>query len=250
MLTLNLAGIDVAWKMGNNPSAIAIGQLQGGVLTVTEICPSVRGREAVLAAVGAEKQLAGIAVDGPLIINNATGKRPGETAVSRRFASRGAATHASNLSLYPNADTVWLAKQLEAQGFDHAVAPPQRFQLECYPHAALIEIFELPKRLLYKRKPGVNIAGQRDGQVALARLLRTLSNRQPLALDTTACRRWLNEDRIQLLRGQALKDNEDVLDALVCLYVAGLFAGGGCEVLGDIRKGYIVVPKPTSRAVD
>ncbi len=40
-----------------------------------------------------------------------------------------------------------------------------------------------------------------------------------------------------------LKDNEDGLDAVFCLYIAGLFAvGAPIRCFGDRDAGYIVVP--------
>ena len=40
-----------------------------------------------------------------------------------------------------------------------------------------------------------------------------------------------------------LKINEDVLDAVVCVYVAALYAAGLREcVFGSVEEGYIYVP--------
>jgi predicted RNase H-like nuclease len=51
-------------------------------------------------------------------------------------------------------------------------------------------------------------------------------------------------DHILGLKGNALKGNEDVLDAVVCLYIAGLYAiGVSEEVFGDEDNGYIYVPR-------
>ncbi|SMG65075.1 conserved hypothetical protein, partial [methanotrophic bacterial endosymbiont of Bathymodiolus sp.] len=53
----------------------------------------------------------------------------------------------------------------------------------------------------------------------------------------------LNESKIQPLKGQALKTNEDALDAIVCLYIAGLHAiNHRGKTFGDLDLGYIWVP--------
>ncbi len=45
------------------------------------------------------------------------------------------------------------------------------------------------------------------------------------------------------MSGQALKSNEDALDAIICLYIAGLYAiGFQGQVFGDKSSGYIWVP--------
>jgi predicted RNase H-like nuclease len=49
--------------------------------------------------------------------------------------------------------------------------------------------------------------------------------------------------KFQLLKGQALKTNEDALDAIVCLYIAGLYAiNHRGKTFGDLDLGYIWVP--------
>ena len=47
------------------------------------------------------------------------------------------------------------------------------------------------------------------------------------------------------LRGQALKHNEDQLDALLCCYLAAHYWYWGAvrnEMIGDLTRGHIVVP--------
>jgi predicted RNase H-like nuclease len=111
----------------------------------------------------------------------------------------------------------------------------------------LIEIFDLPHRLLYKKG---NVDSKRGGQVVLASLLRSLEQSNVLALkipDSFAA--YLNPQVIMQLRGSALKANEDALDSLICLYVCGLYAtGASMQIFGDTVDGYVVVP--TSRAVN
>ncbi len=246
-----LIGVDAAWVMSKHPTALAIGEMVQGNLLVTDIEPALEGRSAVLKSIQSAGSVAGVAVDGPLIINNATGKRPGERAVSKRYAARGAATHASNLGLYPDADTVWLSQELEALGFDHAGALGQPFQIECYPHAALIEIFSLPKRLAYKRKRGFGVSDQRIGQSELARKLCSLAANATVSLEIPDCHRsWFDAARIGTLKGRALKQNEDVLDAIVCLYISALFARSVPGILGSLSEGYIYVPGAVSQVAD
>ena len=61
-----------------------------------------------------------VAVDAPLVISNMTGQRTCETAVGRRYGSRDASCHTSNLTLYPNAASVRLAIELQQDGFSQA----------------------------------------------------------------------------------------------------------------------------------
>ena len=54
----------------------------------------------------------------------------------------------------------------------------------------------------------------------------------------------LQADYIGDLRGAAVKANEDLLDALVCLYIAALYqTDQAAYVFGDVESGYVWVPK-------
>lgn len=242
-MTRRLAGVDSAWVMDKHSSALAIGDLDVTGLRVTELDPAIRGRDVLVNRLLSIEELVGVAIDGPLIINNPTGKRPGEVQVSRVYGSRGAGTHAANLNLYPNADTVRLSEALQANGFAHA-ASRGKFQIECYPHPALIECFGLSRRLAYKRKRGINVDQQRSGQVVLAELIGSLQHSPVLPMRVSSqLSEWLCPERIRSKRGQALKVHEDALDSLVCIYIAALFASGRPLVFGDCTNGYIYVPQ-------
>ena len=114
-----LAGIDLAWQSTRNPTAIAFGELEGAVLELTDIKERIFSSQSVLAELQSVQPLQGIAIDGPLIINNQTGQRICERALSRVYGSRHASCHTSNLTLYPEADGVFLGTELEKLGFTH-----------------------------------------------------------------------------------------------------------------------------------
>lgn len=243
---VRLAGIDLAWQSKRNPTAIAFGELDRSTLKLTGITERIFSPQSVLAELLSVESLQGIAIDGPLIINNETGQRACERSLSREYGSRHASCHASNLTLYTNADGVRIAAELEQHGFKHLGPQREKWQLECYPHPALIEIFQLPERLKYKKG---RVADKRSGQAALAKLMMGLSKSRMIDLhipDTLL--HFFDPERIAELRGLELKHNEDVLDAVVCLYIAALYQFGYPQkVFGDIRNGYVVVPDVETR---
>lgn len=235
-----LAGVDLAWQSERNPTAIAFGELSQNSIKVVSVIPAVYGIENVLKSLTEEKQLCGVAIDASLIINNASGLRPCEKQVSKVYGARNAGCHPTNTTLYPAAGSVYLSQQLIKSGFHHLGF--ERWQIECYPHPSIIEIFNLPERLKYKK--GV-VAEKRRGQRLLAGMLRNLFDSPvlTLAVDETDCA-ILDDSAIDLLRGQALKTNEDCLDALVCLYTAGLYAlGHNGRIFGDTSTGYVWIPQ-------
>ena len=237
--SIYLAGIDLAWNSDRNPSAIAVGRLTGESLFLSAVEPAVVGVSQVLDLLSAREGLRGVAIDAPLIINNQDGKRLCERDVSHEYGARAAGCHPSNKNLYPNAASVALSAALSSSGFGHLLG--ERWQIECYPHPSLIEIFGLDRRLLYKKG---SVADRRAGQIKLASLIASLRNSHALSLDIPCeCEAFFDSERIGTLRGRALKTNEDALDSILCLYIAALYASRKPgRVFGDSRSGYIWVP--------
>lgn len=232
-----LVGLDLAWHTHTKGSGIAVGILKDGVLSVTDVCHDVIGIDNVLARI--PKETTGIAIDAPLIIRNLTSSRSCEKALSRVYSRVGAGCHTSNTTRFPNAASVQLSSSLKSQGFDHC--GKQRWQIEVYPHPALIEVFGLDYRLPYKKG---KLAERRLGQIRLAQLVKSLarSSRLKLRLPSTF-EHHVSPSWIRVLPGVRLKANEDALDAIICLYIAGLYAlGEPMQIFGDIREGYIIVP--------
>jgi predicted RNase H-like nuclease len=242
-----LAGIDLAWKTEGNSTAVVTGSLNGRVLQLEDVYEELRSAQEIFSVLKNTPALRGVAVDASLIINNLHGRRRCEADLTGVYRSRKAGCHPTNLTLYPDPGSVRLSRELAAAGFEHLGRPPGKWQIECYPHPAIIEIFGLPERLAYKKGP---VAARRTGQVRLAELISSLATSPVLQLHIPdGPSRHVSPERIKGLRGAALKHNEDVLDAVVCLYVAGLYhleVTGRTEaagtVFGDTRDGYIYVP--------
>ena len=239
-MTDRLMGIDLAWSPHRNASGIAVGSIRGDRLSVESVNSAVYDLDALLGRIRDVDGLRGIAIDAPLIINNPSGRRPCENQLAAVYSRRWAAPHTSNLGLYPDAASVRLSNALLDDGFAHlGGSGTGKWQVECYPHPAIVEIFGLEKRLAYKKGP---VGERRDGQVRLAGLLKSLRNDPRLSLDVTEFG-IVDEAFILSLTGKALKQNEDALDAIVCLYIAGLCeVDANIQVFGDTDSGYIVVP--------
>lgn len=238
---MQLAGIDLAWRSSKNPTALAIGTLKDSELKLTGIAKDLFGIAPIVTYLSSLSDLSGIAVDGPLIIGNLSGQRKCESLIGRKYGSKHASCHTSNLTLFPKADSVQLSQILASQGFQHLGLASGRWQIECYPHPALIELFNLKERHPYKKG---SVSAKRRGQCELAELLLSLTESPLLRLTIPdVLSQTLRHSHIDSLRGAALKQNEDILDAIVCLYVAGLYAIGTSDyVFGDASEGYIYVP--------
>ncbi len=185
-----------------------------------------------------------IAVDAPILIANATGMRWVDRLTHRYFGHYHGGCYPANLSL-PFADrTVQFGLSLEARGFLHAPAlqPQQlgRYQIEVFPHAAMIHLFGLGRILKYKKG---KLAERR---LELARLRQLILKHLPTS-----------EPRLELeslppipQTGRELKDLEDRLDSLVCAYVSAHWWYWGRErnwVLGGESTSTLEVPLLASK---
>ncbi|WP_226581183.1 DUF429 domain-containing protein [Microseira wollei] len=180
-----------------------------------------------------------IAVDAPTIIPNATGMRLPDKLAHKHFGRYHAGCYPANLGRPFAQRTVEFGLSLEARGFAHApiIAPQQlgRFQIEVFPHPAIVNLFKLDRILKYKKG---KISEKRSELIKLRQhILNHLSTVQP--------RLNLTELPEIPLTGLALKTVEDKLDSLICAYVAAHWWYWGVErnlVLGDRSTGYIIIP--------
>lgn len=236
-----IAGVDLAWMGTRNPTAIAVGKVEPCGVELISILKGLYGTKSVLDALDGIRDLHGVAIDGPLIIKNRTGQRDCERQIGVAYGGRKASCHTSNLDKFPNAAGVQLSSHLAEAGFQHLAPAHGKWQLECYPHPALIEIFGLSERLAYKKGTA---AQKRSGQLELSSLITSLAASSALRLLVPSeFHIYFHPGRISTLKGAQLKENEDVLDAIVCMYIGALYQSGQNQrVFGAEHDGYIYVP--------
>jgi predicted RNase H-like nuclease len=230
-------GIDLAWSA--NPSGLCCLEFVNGKLVLRDLRRET-AIEDIFAWVDRFCPDAGIvAVDAPTLIPNQTGSRVPDRLAHKYFGRFHAGCYPANLGL-PFADrTLGVGFSLEARGFKHAptIEPQQlgRYQIEVFPHPAMIHLFGLDQILKYKK----GAIAQRKLELEKLRqyILEKLPKLEPrLKIET------LPEIPN---KGTELKALEDQLDSLICAYVAAYWWYWGTEknlVLGDRESGYIVVP--------
>ena len=242
-MSVRLAGFDLAWKSEKNTTAASFGDLNGNYLHLTKVYPALRSLGELKSVIQSEDRLFGVAIDAPLIINNISGQRKCEKLLSMAYGGRGVSCHSSNLDLYPHPAGVELSLHLKGRGFQHLQnAATGKFQIECYPHPAIIEMFGLSERLAYKKG---KVAYKKQGQTRLSRYIKALEKSRVISLVIgSEIEEYLEEEYIWSLTGAALKVNEDVLDSIVCTYIGALFAKQSTQTTyGSIEDGYIYVPE-------
>ena len=244
-------GIDLAWR-SRNPTGAAVlkGDRVGARLEVVASLSPGDSISDFITSHSTDNTI--VAIDAPLIIINQTGQRQCETEVGKRYGSREASCHTSNLTLFPNASSVSLTRQLLAEGFVHANPEEQqegKIVAEVYPHAAMVALWDLPKTIKYKKG---KVEQRLKGLETLRSKLAELTKATPALLPSAELDNLLSSDLNQL-RGRSRKAHEDQLDALFCAYLAFYFwywRGKGTHLFGDTECGYILNPtmRPTSRS--
>ena len=185
-----------------------------------------------------------VAVDAPTIIPNLTGSRLPDKLTHKYFGRYHAGCYPANLGLAFADRTVGFGLELENRSFSHApeITPQKlgRYQIEVFPHPAIVELFKLPLILKYKKGRIL------ERRLELIKLYKYIVD----VLPTFTPALNLNSHPVLFAEipttGKALKALEDKLDSLICAYVGAYWWYWGKErniVLGDRANGYIVIPK-------
>lgn len=229
-------GIDLAWGTRSRTGLAVVDE--AGRLLVSGVVRTDEEIDAWLAEHAPDPVV--VAVDAPLVVPNETGQRVCERDIGRAFGRYGASAYPANrtnpLFRPPRGEAL-------AQRHDWTLDPdaplegPRPVCLEVYPHAALIGLFALPQRVLYKKGS--------DRGVGFARLVGLLESVPELGLSDSD--RWQEIRRLVAspARGD-LTRLEDELDAIVCAHVAWLWRHRRplLHVYGDPALGAIVAPLP------
>lgn len=221
-------------------SGVAIREFSSGLTTLTDVEAFI-GRYARGDSV--------VAIDAPLVIQNTDGQRPCETEIGRRFGAADASAHTSNLTMYPNAGSVRLARHLESHGFRHCPQPHKRhlngkWFFEVYTHPAHVVLFRRSRIIKYKKG---RVASRRSGLAEFRGSLREFlcKSDPPLMIDSILLS--FLECSLDTMKGTALKHYEDILDATLCAYLAAYFWAWSYErneMIGTHEIGYIINPMP------
>ncbi len=234
-------GIDLAWSPRNPSGLAALAPGPRGLRVLA--CERATDDDAIVAFVARHLGRGTvIAVDAPLRVPNATGRRPCEALLQARFGRHEAGAHPANRTLLARGGVVRgeaLVARLGALGVREGTldgAGRGHLVLECYPHPAQVVLFGLPRTLKYKKKRQPWPAARRE----LGRLLALLGTLRRPALRLDAALRGALDPAG--LAGTRYKSVEDRVDALVCAYVAALAPLGRLEMLGTVAEGHVVVP--------
>jgi predicted RNase H-like nuclease len=238
------SGFDSAWGARNSGAICHLVLGEDGSLQLDSDPVIANWDYAIAQAAQTEADLHVWAIDQPICVRNPTGCRPVEQDLARALmAAFGCGAHSSNLGnpcWQPGARIWEFIHALEENHYGHnpmaiPAARRGRYYFECYPHPALLGIFNLEKILKYK----VHQKNQADW-ISIIGLLRSLTNKE---LPIRNIGDFVREDLAQT------KPNEDRVDAIISAYTAAYWWKFGIErstMIGDLATGYIVTPHSNS----
>ncbi len=241
---MKFIGIDLGWK--SQPSGLCCLELVDGELHLLNLDRIEEIADVLfwLDNCVQPEDNAIAAVDAPTIIPNHTGTRLPDKLTHKYFGRYHAGCYPANLGLAFAERTVNFGLELENRGFVHApdITPHclGKYQIEVFPHPAIVELFNLPLILKYKKGRLL------ERRLELIKLYKYIVE----VLPTFTPALNLNSHPVLFAEipttGIALKALEDKLDSLICAYVGAYWWYWGKEkniVLGDRLAGYIVIPK-------
>jgi predicted RNase H-like nuclease len=238
-MDMYFVGLDLAWGE-NNPSGIAVLDPEGRLVYLGDATDD----DSIVAAV--EPFVSGdclVAIDAPLIVNNASGRRRAEAELAADFQRFDAGPHSANAGLPVFAGGPRGARIAEALRLDmDPTSQSMRRAIEVYPHPAIVVFFELDLILKYKKG---DVGVRRSELLRLMDLIESLANSTP-QLRVRHLPTWAELRNIVAAATKQvhLQRAEDPVDAVVCAYVA-LYSYARPEdvtMYGDVANGYIITP--------
>ena len=246
-------GIDLAWS-DRNPSGVAVIFED----RLTAYAGNLVGDDEILGFVRThldDKGPAIITVDAPLRVPNDHGSRPCDRDLSRVWRGYEAGALPVNRHILGrtagDGSAVVRGERLVEQlvqrfRFSEVAVIPKRtqdrFVCEVFPHPALVSFFGLDKSLKYKARRGRDYESRWAELERYQALLRTLRQADPVLKRTKAL---LTRTDVRSLRGAALKEHEDILDAVTCAYIGAYLWRHGprrATTYGSLPEGSILVP--------
>jgi len=193
-----------------------------------------------------------VAIDAPLVVTNPSGRRGCEELVGRYFGQFNAYCHSSNTSNPAFADGGRAARIARRLGLDaDPGSTADRRAVEVYPHPAIVVFFGLPTVIRYKAKRRRSFGFLQSEMLRLVGYMVNLAMAEvPLRVSTNPGWRNIHAEVEQATRKSQLRRVEDMIDAVVCAYIAAFASARPSEVrtLGNAHEGYILTPVTTAIA--
>lgn len=240
-----LFGFDSAWTVRNRGALSGLVVTPAGTRVLLPMSASFDEALEAIDELGRGVDVRLVAIDQPLIVPNQSGRRYVEDVVSVPIGRRLGGVQPANrkrVGMFDDGAPLWpFLEQLKASLDPDAALQPRRgtFAIEVFPALSNVTLFQTPARVepLFKYNPERPTFRLADWRRLLESMAGTFAAGR---LDDLAA--WCREAS---LATAPTKLQQDSADSLVCLLTALRWWDFGrtqSEVVGDVARGYIVVP--------
>lgn len=238
---MHFVGLDLAWGKKNR-TGIAVVDSDGRLVLVDAAWGDAEIVDVIAPYVDGDCL---VAIDAPLIVQNATGQRLAESELNAVYGKFQAGAHSANTSMPHFANGSRGAHVAATLGLD--IDPRSlatRRAIEVYPHPATIALFELGTTLKYKKKWPMD-KRQNEFQ-RLISFIEELAEHLP-ALHVSQHDVWVSmRQQIETATKPVQLNNcEDPVDGVLCAYIASFVHYRPQDVVmyGNAEDGYIITPR-------
>lgn len=216
----------------------------GGVRLVS--ADSLRAHEDTLRWITRSRGRGGcvLTVNAPVVVENLSGSRPCDKLLQEHFARYRIDEYANNTVSASHPRT--MAKGLNRMGFDPDPASNSADRLvETHTQSGQVLLFGIERPVRMKAGP---IGGRKESVQRLRELIAEKLYKGPPVLHPSPALDALMSAHLPDLNGTRLGELEERLEALLVAYVAAWLGENGvsaCACLGDLQRGYILLPDPS-----
>lgn len=235
---MHFVGLDLAWGEKNHTGVAVIDP--GGRLLHVGVAQDDASIQADIAPYVSDECL--VAIDAPLIVPNAGGRRIAEIELGKDFMRFDAGPHSANKAnpLFDPPRGAVLCSRLDLDMNPESRA--KRRAIEVFPHPATVVLFRLQKILKYKKG---EVEDRRRELLHLMTLIEGLDKATPrLRVNHNVAWVELRKRIAAATRQVQLDRDEDPVDAVICAYVAlyRFHRPDDVTTYGDFASGYIITP--------
>lgn len=237
-------GLDIGLTPRDSSGGVVLEAVEGGVKLVS--ADSLRAHEDTLRWLTRNRPRTGcvLAMNAPVIVENLSGSRPCDKLLSEHFNRYRIDEYANNTVSASHPRT--MAKGLIRMGFnvDPQSTASERL-VETHTQSAQVLLFGVDRPVRMKAGP---IGGRKEGVARFRELIVERLYKGPPALLPSPALDALMSAHLPDLNGTRLGELEERLEALLVAYVAawlGENGGSACAMLGDLVRGYILLPDPS-----
>ena len=244
MRTIRYLGLDLGWTP-RDPSGGAVLETTeaGNLILVT--AESLRTHEDTLRWVSKNRGRGHctLTVNAPVIIENLSGSRPCDRLLLEHFGRFKIDEDANNNISASHPRT--MAKAWMRMGFDPDPGSESDRIIETHFQAAQIMLFGLDRPIRIKSGP---IGSRKESVDRLRELIQERMMDGTPMLEPSDALDSILDAHLPDLNGTRIGELEERIEALITAYVGavlGQVGGDACAFLGDLDKGYILLPDPS-----